>query len=363
MRGLIRVGRLGAWLGRFGWRGRCCLPYGVVGLLGAGCCEPPKEAVVSDHFDGRRFHNIERADHSLGRFFKWTSSRTPGRWRDWVDAEPGPAPPERVGRGDLRVTFVNHATVLIQMDGLNILTDPIWSERCSPVSWAGPRRRRPPGIRFEDLPPIDVVLISHDHYDHMDVPTLKRLGREHRPRFFAGLGNAAFLGRAGIDNAEDMDWWQSTPLSRTVGLHCVPARHWSGRELGDRNRTLWCGFVIEGPAGVVYFAGDTGFGPHFGQIRERFGRPRLALLPIGAFKPRWFMGPFHLCPAEAVRAHGVLGAGTSVGIHFGTFPLADDDEDEPVALLKQALEGAGESGGVFLVLGFGEGLGVGQENR
>ncbi len=330
----------------------------VACLLAAEGCAPPHDGDVSDHFDGERFHNVKPVDHSFGRFLKWTSSRTPGRWRDWTDAEPGPAPPERVGRGDLRVTFVNHATVLVQMDGLNILTDPIWSDRCSPFAWAGPRRRRPPGIRFGDLPPIDVVLISHDHYDHLDVPTLERLDSEHQPRFLAGLGNAAFLNRNGIDRADQLDWWHTATLSETVRLHCVPAQHWSGRGVGDRNQTLWCGFVIEGPAGVIYFAGDTGFGPHFAQIRDRFGPPRLALLPIGAFMPRWFMSPFHISPAEAVRVHRILGAGTSVAIHFGTFPLADDDEDEPVELLTRALEEADEPRPNFWVLDFGEGRDV-----
>jgi L-ascorbate metabolism protein UlaG (beta-lactamase superfamily) len=242
------------------------------------------------------------------------------------------------------------------MDELNILTDPTWSEECGPFPWLGlgPRRRRPPGLGINELPPIDAVIISHNHYDHMNVDTLKRLVAEHDPRLFAGLGNGEFLTAQGMAGCTEMDWWQSVSLSDDVRLTSVPARHFSGRSLFDRCRTLWSGFVIEGPAGVVYFAGDTGFGGHFQRIRDRFGPPRLALLPIGAFQPRWFMGPVHLSPDEAVEAHHILGAGTSMAIHFGTFPLGDDGQEEPVEGLNRALEASGQARGSFWVPGHGE---------
>jgi L-ascorbate metabolism protein UlaG (beta-lactamase superfamily) len=331
-------------------------------LAGEGCCilsGPVHHGPRTACFDGARFHNLEgvalRAE--LARFAKWVATRRKGEWREWTDAPPGPRPPARVGGERLRVTFVNHSTVLVQTGGLNILTDPIWSERASPISWAGPRRVRPPGIRFEELPRIDLVLVSHNHYDHLDLPTLVRLAAAHHPRFVVGLGNAELLRRAGIRDVWEVDWWQELDLGAGGRLVAVPAQHFSSRGLCDRDATLWTGFVVESPAGRVYFAGDTGFGPHFRMIRERLGPVRVALLPIGAFRPEWFMGPMHMSPRDAVRAHELLGAGASVGIHFGTFRLADDGQDEPVRELRRAVEAAAREGRLVElgVLGFGEG--------
>jgi L-ascorbate metabolism protein UlaG (beta-lactamase superfamily) len=281
------------------------------------------------------------------------ATRKPGPWRPYADAPPGPPPPARVD--GLRATFVNHATVLVQIDGLNVLTDPVWSDRTSPIGWAGPRRARPPGIRFEDLPPIDVVLVSHNHYDHLDVDTLRRLQAAHRPRVLTGLGNAPTLQGAGIADPVELDWGQGADLSPRVRATFVEQRHFSGRGLGDHDATLWGGFVVEGPGGPVYFAGDTGYGPHFAEHRARYGAPRLALLPIGAYLPRWFMSPVHMCPDEAVRAHLDLGAEASLAIHWGTFPLADDGQDEPLEALREALAAADVPGERFRALGFGEG--------
>jgi L-ascorbate metabolism protein UlaG (beta-lactamase superfamily) len=291
---------------------------------------------TSDHFDGRHFHNVERFnDAMIEDALRRTSSILSGDSRGgakWVTA-PTDTPPPRVGGGKLRVTFVNHSTFLVQMDSLNILTDPIWSDRASPFTWAGPKRRSPPGIRFEDLPTIDVVLISHNHYDHMDAPTLARLQREHHPRIFAGLGNAAFVkGRAA-----DLDWWQSAELAEGVRVHAVPAQHFSSRGFSDRDANLWCGYVLETPHGAVYFAGDTGWGPHFDAIRERFGKVRLALLPIGAFRPEWFMCSVHISPTDAVRAAKALGATMSIPMHYSTFHLGDDGQDEPVEVLRRVM--------------------------
>src|SRR5262249_32374809 len=154
---------------------------------------------------------------------------------------------------------------------------------------AGPRRRRPPGLRFEDLPPIDAVLISHNHYDHLDVPTLKRLAATHEPRFVVSLGNRQLLAAHGIVSAEELDWWQTVEVGNDVRVTAVPAQHFSARGVRDRNRTLWCGYVLQGQSGTIYYAGDTGWSPHFQGIRDRFGPPRLALIPIGAYLPLWFM--------------------------------------------------------------------------
>lgn len=310
-------------------------------------------------FDGERFHNEEPTEPpDLFDLLAWFFERRPGPWPDWVEAPPGPPPPARVGRGEVRVTFVNHATTLIQIDGINILTDPVWSHLVGPVSFAGSVRVRPPGLRFEDLPKIDAVVVSHNHYDHLDLPTLRRLGAAHNPRFFVGLGNAPILHAARIANVVELDWWQTVELRDGVRITAVPAQHTSNRGLADRNRTLWAGYVIEGQGGYVYFAGDTGFGPHFARIRERFGSPRLALLPIGAFLPEWLMHPLHMSPARAVEAHRVLGAHRSVPIHFGTFQLGDEGRDEPVAELRRACERHGVPEDRFWVLDFGEGRDV-----
>lgn len=333
---------------------------GLVGLIlviGCSLSGPRYQGPVSGHFDGERFLNQQAIQHrSLGDVVRWLWQRQPGAWRAWNEAPPGAPPPRRVDAGRLRVTFVNHATVLLQMDGLNILTDPIWSERASPVSWLGPRRVRPPGIRFQDLPPIDVVIISHNHYDHLDLPTLTRLAAAHHPLFVVGLGNAALLRDAGIDDeVRELDWWQATPLTDTVRLSATPAQHFTARGLCDRDATLWAGYVVEGPAGAVYFAGDTGNGPHFAQIRARFAPLRLAILPIGAYRPAWFMSRIHLSPGEAVQAHDTLHAATSLAMHFGTFELADDGQDEPLQGLAAALAAHDDPAPRFWALDFGQG--------
>ncbi len=325
--------------------------------IGCALSGPRYQGPPSDHFDGRRFHNLDTTvrPRRPGEFWRWISQRTPGPWRPWTDAPPGPTPPRRVHGEALRVTFVNHATALIQTAGLNLLTDPIWSSRASPVSWAGPRRVRPPGLHFAQLPPIDLVLVSHNHYDHLDLPTLRRLHREHGPLFVVGLGNGALLRAAGIDRVLELDWWQRHPLAPGITLTATPAQHFSARGLCDRNATLWVGYHLDTPAGAVFFAGDTGYGDHFRQVRQRLGAPRLALLPIGAYRPTWFMARVHVSPAQAVRAALDLGAGTSVGIHFGTFRLADDGQDEPVHDLRRALRALGEAAPRFWTLDFGEG--------
>src|ERR1700674_2812955 len=281
------------------------------------------------HFDGERFYNPDAPQvPGLADAFRWKlTTRPQPSPRFMADVEPSIPPRRWEGKG-LRTTLVNHSTVLLQQRGSNILTDPVWSERVSPLSWIGPRRRRNPGVSWEQLPPIDSVLISHNHYDHLDLPTLRRLAARGDSTFIVPSRGARLLRSENIGPVHELDWGESLSLP-ALTVHCVPAQHFSSRGIHDRNRTLWCGYVIECQERLVYFAGDTGFGRHFAQIREKFGSPRLALLPIGAYEPRWFMSAVHMAPDEAVKAHGILGARTSIAIHHGTFQLTDESLDTP----------------------------------
>jgi L-ascorbate metabolism protein UlaG (beta-lactamase superfamily) len=301
------------------------------------------------HFDGKRFFNPDGPQaRGFPDVLRWqlTSRREPSA-RFVSDVEPS-KPPSSVEGNELRVTLINHSTLLLQQSGINILTDPIWSVRASPFTWIGPRRRRPPGIHWEDLPRIDVVLLSHNHYDHLDLDTLRRLNGREPCQFIVPAGVAGLLRSQSIGPVHELDWGESLAVARST-IHSVPALHFSARSLFDRNRTLWCGYVIEAADRMVYFAGDTGFGNHFARIRERFGSPRLALLPIGAYEPRWFMSPVHMAPDEAIKAHEILGAETSIAIHHGTFQLGDEGIDTP----RQRLA-ASAQGDSFLVLNNGE---------
>ena len=302
--------------------------------------------------DGRYF-NPGVPEHGFRELLKWASTRRPGPWARWIDSPPGPKPPHRVPGSTLRATLVNHSTVLLQTEGLNLLTDPVWSRRVSPVSFAGPQRHRVPGIRFEDLPPIDAILLSHDHYDHLDVPTLKRLASEDRPAVFCPLGLAREVRRCGLSDIFELDWSQSV-YWRGHHMHCVRAQHFSGRTPFSRNRTLWCGWVVEASAGNLYVAGDSGFGDFFAEIGRLHSPIRLALLPIGAYEPEWFMGPVHMTPEQAIEVRAQLGAAYAVAVHYGTFALADDAQSDPPTRLHRALVGR-EDADRFLILPEGEG--------
>jgi L-ascorbate metabolism protein UlaG (beta-lactamase superfamily) len=285
------------------------------------------------HFDGKRFYNPD-APQVRGHYdvLRWKLTSRPEPWPGFISDVEQSLPPRRLEGSGLRITLVNHSTVLLQHAGANILTDPIWSERASPLSWIGPRRHRKPGVSWEDLPRIDMVLISHNHYDHLDLPTLRRLAERGESTFIVPAGVARLLRSENIGPAHELDWGESFSFTGSLAgitIHSVPAMHFSSRGIFDRNKTLWCGYVIEWPERRVYFAGDTAFGRHFAQIRERFGSPHLALLPIGAYEPRWFMSPVHMAPDEAVRAHEILAAKTSVAIHHGTFQLTDEGIDTP----------------------------------
>ncbi len=300
----------------------------------------PREAGV--------FKNLENTPGRFKNVMKWISTRKREPWPDWIDSEPCPAPPARIEQG-LRVTFVNHSTALIQTEGMNILTDPVFSDRAGHVSFLGTKRVRAPGIRFTDLPTIDIVLLSHNHYDHMDLPTLKKLEKRFSPLFVAGLGNKKFLEKEGMRRVVELDWWERTSIG-DKSVHFVPAQHFSGRTPWNIDRSLWGGFMIESSQGGIYFAGDTGFGKFFERIREKFPDIRLALLPIGAYEPRWFMSPIHISPGEAVRVHLLLRPAISIGIHLGTFRLADEGIDTPSVQLDKALMEKGVEPEEFIIL-------------
>jgi L-ascorbate metabolism protein UlaG (beta-lactamase superfamily) len=313
----------------------------------------PIVTTASDHFDGLRFFNpYSPGDKTVGELLHWRRIRRREKWPSRVE-DPPCAPPARVSADRIGVTFIGQSTFLLQIGGICVLTDPIWSERCSPISWLGPRRARPPGQPLDALPGVDLLLVSHNHYDHMDLPTLRQVRKHWAPPTVTGLGNAQHLAKAGIRSAAERDWWQSVEVAGARVTY-VPSQHFSSRGLHDRNRCLWGGFVVEAGGAVVYFAGDSGYCPHFAEIGRKFPRIDLALLPIGAYEPRWFMRQQHMDPEEAVHAHLDLAPRRSVAMHFGTFQLTDEGIDAPIVALRAAQGRAGVPEDDFVVLGFGE---------
>ncbi|WP_372765254.1 MBL fold metallo-hydrolase [Litorivivens sp.] len=314
----------------------------VVSVVFAGCSPARYQGPVSDHFDGKRFHNADPFPHGFSDLLSYMLRRERIVWSRDDTLPPSPRPAPRMARGELRITWVNHSTLLLQADGLNLLTDPIWSERASPVSFAGPQRHHPPGIAFDELPSIDVVMISHSHFDHMDFPSLRRLQKVHDPLFVVPLGNRTLLTPLGIDNVIELDWWQDVELANGCRLSAVEVKHWSNRRVlpSDQNLSLWSGFVLETTGGPVYFGGDSGYGEHYRETHKRYGQMRAAMLPIGAYLPRWFMAYQHMGPDEAVVAHSELQSQFSLGVHWGAFKLSPERRFQAVERL-QVLSAAG----------------------
>ncbi|CDX25748.1 conserved hypothetical protein [Mesorhizobium sp. ORS 3324] len=301
---------------------------------------------ASDHFDGGLFFNPGgKPPGRLADLLRWQLS---GGRSKWPAAFPSPyrqaKPDEKIEGAALRLTMVGHASLLIQTAGLNILTDPVWSERASPFAFAGPKRINAPGIAFSDLPPIDLVLVSHNHYDHLDLATLRRLKQSHGPLVVTPLGNDTIIGNAvpGMRLAAH-DWGDRVEVGDRAVIHIEPAHHWSARGGRDRRMALWAGFVIETAGGKVYFAGDTGFhgGANYRLMAEKHGAFRLAILPIGAYEPRWFMAPQHQNPEEAVHGMRLCNAAHAAGCHWGTFQLTDEPIEEPAQRLVEALAAEG----------------------
>ncbi len=303
---------------------------------------PYYQGPVSDHFDGTRFFLPDQpGPKSVGHLVKWQFPGKKNKWPRQLKNGVHPHPPERHDAETFSVTFVGHATVLIQICGLNILTDPFFSARTSPLSFIGPKRTRPPGIALKNLPPIDFVLLSHNHYDHLDLAAQAELYNRFEPVIITPLGNGAIVAKTGLDHQiAEADWGDTVFLNDSLKITLTPARHWSKRTFKDRNMALWGAFLLHTPFGPVYFAGDTGYGngDHFRAIKDQFGPPRLSFLPIGAYEPRWFMKSQHMNPDDAVKAHLDLETAQSIAIHHGTIQLTDEAIDEPAKALTTALD-------------------------
>jgi L-ascorbate metabolism protein UlaG (beta-lactamase superfamily) len=305
------------------------------------------EGPRSDHFDGERFFHpgLASSDKRFWEVVRWRLKGKRVPWPRMVPARSGVQP--SASTENLRLTFIGHASLLIQVARINLLIDPVWAERASPFTWIGPRRRNPPAVALEALPPINAVLITHNHYDHLDIATIKKLWSVHRPFVLAPLGNDAIIHAVDPDvEVRTGDWWDGVPLSTAVRVTIVPAYHWSSRKLADRRMALWGGFILETPVGVVYCAGDTAYrdGAIFAEIGRRFGPPLVAVLPIGAYAPRWFMQSQHIDPSEAMMIASACGAQHVLGFHWNTFPLTDEPYAEPAALLAAAAQANGSAG-------------------
>ena len=334
-------------------RGVAIILFSLIPFL--SCSSSPRRP-VSDHYDGSHFFNPtlpERFGQSMADAFKMLFEER-SAWPETVKNRAIPRLHEILGPNEIAVTFVNHATFLIQMGGLNILTDPVWSDRASPISWLGPARVRMPGVAFEDLPRIDLILISHSHYDHLDIETLERLSRKDSSIVIVPFGDKDIVESAGFTDVREHDWWESTEIGAKLKITFTPTQHFSGRGLFDRQKSLWGSYMIQGRGQSIFFSGDTGYSIHFSEIRKRLGAPDIALLGIGSYRPRWFMKPIHMNPVEAVKAHIDLGAKQSFAMHFGTFQLSSESMDQPVSDLKQALAKAGVPEERFVVMKEGE---------
>ena len=315
---------------------------------------------TSDHFDGKRFVNptgiAGQPFSAVPRMLREPRKPWPAR----IDQrERRPAPLDGAAAV---VTFIGHSTFLIQTAAGNILTDPMYSQRAGPLRLLGPRRVRQPAVAFDDLPPISTVLLSHNHYDHCDLPTLRMLARRFDPIVVTPLGNGALVRSAGIHRVEELDWWQPATTS-ALSITLTPACHFSARTPFDRNCALWGGFMLAAGRMRLFFAGDTAYAPFFCDVRQRLGPIDVALLPIGAYEPRWFMQAVHMNPAEAVQAHLDLQAAISVGMHFGTFRLTTEAIDDPLRALEDACRERSIPRSRFRPLDFGESVRVDPASR
>ena len=319
-----------------------------------------KRLPISDHCDGRRFYNPRfHINRTWLDVLQWRRQSTPTPWPTQVEIPPQ-TPQPTPQDGTIRVTWINHSSILIQTRHGNLLIDPVFSDRVSPFSWVGPKRVHPPGLRLQDLPTIDAILLSHDHYDHCDKTTLRHLAETFpQAQLICPLGNGTIGHRCGFDPSRitELDWWDAHEV--TVGFHirATPSRHWSNRIRGPRNGRLWSGFFIHAGGRTAYYTGDTAWDDEmFSDVRRRCGSPDLAIIPMGAYEPRWFMESQHCNPAEAVRIHCTVEASRSIGVHWGTFQLTDEGREDPLHALRVAREAAGLASQAFTTLAPGESI-------
>jgi len=338
----------------------------VVSIL-FGCMLKEQTGITAgrpSHHTSDGFRNpYLNSDRGFGAFLRWRLGLGPNETapfspEDIPSWSPAITPPDMRAihhpePDQIQVTWIGHTTFLIQADGLNILTDPVFSDRVSPFSFAGLKRLIPPALRLDELPEVHAVVISHNHYDHLDSPTIEQLGQ--RVTYFVPLGIEAWLKKRKVEKVVELDWWQTSELIG-IRFHSVPIQHFSGRSLFDRNRTLWSGWVIETKRGRVFFAGDTGYSPQFKEIGDRFKPIRVSIIPIGAYRPRWFMGPVHVDPPEAIMIHRDTFSERSVASHWGTFKMADDPPGEPPVYLRKSLKEAGIGEEEFILMNVGETL-------
>jgi L-ascorbate metabolism protein UlaG (beta-lactamase superfamily) len=313
-----------------------CLLAILIILMVGGCQSIGYQGPVSDHFDGKRFHfpgeSAKPQSLAYNAYIFWKAiSQNP-----WPKLLENPKPSPKTNHFP-QVRFINHETILIQSGETTILTDPIYSYRSSPLPIIGPARHRLPGMHFNELPKIDIVLISHNHYDHLDIPTLKRLEYQYHPLFIVPLGNKHLLKAHKIQNVVEMDWWQRISHHRTQ-ITMLPAQHSSQRFVFDSNRTLWASYGIDFPGHKYFFAGDTAYNVHFKEIKRRWGKPDLAMLPIGSYEPRKLLRHEHLTPDDAMLAHRDLGAKRSFATHWLTFQLSNVYPDEVLQAFELALK-------------------------
>ncbi len=313
---------------------------------------PSKQMKESKNFNGKVFqYKNQRIDKSLLEVLKWKLTDDDTPWPEEIPVEQVKIKKERVEK-ETHLTFINHSTFLIQNKNINILTDPIWGERTSPFSFIGPKRVRKPGVKFSDLPPIDVVLVGHNHYDHLDINTLKKLNQEHSPTFIVGLGVERLLMENGIEKIISLDWDQSVTISE-IKYTFIACKHWSARGIFDRNETLWGSFIINGDK-QIYFASDTGYSDHFKEQFKKYGPMDISLIPIGAYEPRWFMKDQHMNPRDSVIAHRDLHSKLTIGMHFGTFKLTNEGIDKPIEDLHMAQKEFKITTNEFIVPFFGQ---------
>jgi len=319
-------------------------------VIGKALSTKPYKGPRTSHFNGKRFKNpSRRSAKGFKDVFKYIVKGEKDRWSKIDNPFVRDTQVEDANSDEIKVHFVNHSTFLIQIGEVNILTDPIWSDYCSPLPLPMLKRKRPPGISFDKLPRIDLVLISHNHYDHLDKKSIHRISKNHKAQAVTCLGNSPAIRAMGIEQTMELDWWQKIKIGE-VEIEAVPANHFSSRGTFDRNTSLWCGFILRAKGKQLYFIGDTGYGNIFKEIGQKYGAIDLALIPIGAFKPRWFMGPIHISPEEAVAVHQDIKSKKSIAMHYGTFALADDSPQRAIKEFEEAKKLNGISDEEFFLL-------------